>query len=166
MFLIALVCMQHEQLHQAVLSPHKAPVAAATMDIPSLPSVDALLAWQQGLKEEALRLARVEMWEDDNTKISHMTALKVRDASMLCTLFGHSSLVQRGQLLVSAKCSKFATTPCMRPNCPGQGRCNGNTFVASDPEEPHQADMLSIPHHKTENKGIRGMTLMLQVGWK
>lgn len=156
--------MQHEQLCQAVLSPHTAHVAAATMDIPSLPSAAALLAWQQGLKDDALRLARAELWEDEYTGISHRTTLKVRNASMLCTLFGHSSLVQRGQLLVSAKCSKFATTPCIRPNCPGQGRCHGNTFVASDPEEAHQPDMLSIPHHKTGHKGIRGMTLMLQVG--
>ncbi|KAL6748733.1 hypothetical protein V8C86DRAFT_2442793 [Haematococcus lacustris] len=78
---------------------------------------------------------------------------------MLCTGFGHSSLAQRSQVMVTAKASQHAITPCGMPNCPGMARgCKGNRF---EYDGATAAWRLVVPHSKNSSKGVPGIVLPL-----
>ena len=77
---------------------------------------------------------------------------------MLCTLFGHSSLAQRGSVLCSAKACQYAEQPCVDPQCAAPRVCKGNGFKPGPDGRPCK---LVVIHHKTSNRGGGGQVLLL-----
>ncbi|KAL6745769.1 hypothetical protein V8C86DRAFT_2445896, partial [Haematococcus lacustris] len=122
----------------------------------SPPKAQEVLVWQEKVKDVALEaLGSFGPGEQLPTKVARV----VRDASMLCTGFGHSSLAQRSQVMVTAKASQHAITPCGMPNCPGMaGGCKGNRF---EYDGATAAWRLVVPHSKNSSKGVPGIVLPL-----
>ncbi|KAJ9534185.1 hypothetical protein QJQ45_007005 [Haematococcus lacustris] len=122
----------------------------------SPPKAQEVLVWQEKVKDVALEaLGSFGPGEQLSTKVARV----VRDASMLCTGFGHSSLAQRSQVMVTAKASQHAITPCGMPNCPGMaGGCKGNRF---EYDGATAAWRLVVPHSKNSSKGVPGIVLHL-----
>lgn len=151
------------------------------MPPPPVPDAGALIAWQQQVKREALAaVARCGSGSGPTDPLPLDVALKVRDASMLCTTYGHSCLAQRGEVLITAKASSYSSTPCTDPACPltavglpsqlsgsaagsKQQCCFGNRFErgASTSSGSQQQWLLVLPHHKGARRGREGQVLVL-----
>lgn len=143
---------------------------------------------QQAVKESALEAALPALQNREPLDLE--AAYKVRDASMLCSLYMHSSLAQRSSVLITAKASSCARNPCSDPDCPmmavmrsqastsrGPSRvCYGNRFERNTPGSRAAAAgdeggdgllggadtwQLVIHHHKGSSRGAAGQVLQL-----
>ena len=124
-----------------------------------------LLLWQEELKEAALAAAYKE---DPTAALPLDTACLVRDACMVCFVFGHSSLAQRAAVLRTIKASVHAHVPCEEEGCALRGAfqplpgtnpastCYGNRFVWTEDSGDGEGAELQIvaPHHKGSGSGV------------
>lgn len=129
----------------------------------SLPSPEDVIMWQEEIKLDALRQGRADL-ALYKTYLRSSTALLVRDASMLCTAFGHSSLAGRPSNLCTPKTSDASNGACNNRSCQVPG-CKGNTFKkfiagSSDGTECSPTHYeLHLTHHKTSSRGVGPMVL-------
>ncbi|KAL6747873.1 hypothetical protein V8C86DRAFT_3033356 [Haematococcus lacustris] len=148
----------YTRLYQAItkLGTHRRAVlqTQALLSPVEQPHAEILLQWQEQFKDNALQqLSKHQAWEALPVEVAHL----VRDASMLCTAFGHSSLAQRSMVLVSLKASQYAAQPCDRDGCVGFSMgCLGNRVQHADGQWK-----LVIPHTKTSSRGVTGVVLTL-----
>lgn len=122
-----------------------------------LPKPRELLLWQEELVGKALTAAAA-LQRVKATSWDPVSACMVRDACMLCTLFGYSSLAQRSEVLCAAKASQHAQTACSNsePPCPDPN-CRGVRFECNT-----GAWQLVVPHHKGTSRGMAGQVLRMQ----
>jgi hypothetical protein len=119
------------------------------MPSPSRPTVRQLLDWQDAVaRKVTAEVAAVPQGKS----LPLPLAVELRDAAMMMTAFGQSSLAQRGLALATAKAMAHAQEPCTRPNCAAPHICKGNGYqVVEGPAGP--IIQLSLPHHKTKVAG-------------
>jgi hypothetical protein len=99
--------------------------------------------------------------EQDHDLLSYEVALKVRDASMLCTAFGHSSLAQRGQVLIDTKAMAYSSNRCSDPSCQAVAAgCKGNRFEVYT-SSGAECVQIVLCHHKGGSRGVMGTVLQL-----
>lgn len=98
--------------------------------------------------------------EPGDGPLSQRAALKVRDASMVLTAFGQSSLAQRGLVLCTAKASKYARTPCVDSKCRLSHLCCGNRFEAAPGTSISSGMQLVVAHQKSNKAAVLRLSVL------
>lgn len=160
-----------------------------------MPTPGELLVYQKSEVEAALQLANWELRQRGpdperraRARLSMDAVRRVRDACMLCMLYGHVSLAIRATHVCTVKSSCHAAAACTVISCPAvihggptaSDTCRGNRFQQVQPAAQltptahtsrsstryeylpsidGRSFQIVLPHHKTEARGGPGMVM-------